>query len=73
MLDQLFRSHRNTGSSKTIQWGNTDGTILWNNVYATNMGAFNPNELSTSAFVSDSLLRMGLSVVERLQDSKGSF
>jgi hypothetical protein len=62
-----------TGSGRTIQWGNTDGTILWNNVYATNMGAFSPNELSTSAFVSDSLLRMGLSIVERLQDSKRFF
>lgn len=62
-----------TGSSKTIQWGNTDGTILWNNVYATNMGAFSPDELSTSSFVSDSLLRMGLSIVERLKDSKRFF
>jgi hypothetical protein len=56
------------GSSKTIQWGNGDGTILWNNVYVTNMGAFNPDELSTSAFVSDSLIRMGLSVVNLLQN-----
>jgi len=62
-----------TGSSKTIQWGNTDGTILWNNVYVTNMGAFSPDELSTSSFVSDSLLRMGLSLVERLKDSKRFF
>tara|TARA_R100001510_G_scaffold3932_1_gene3128 strand:+ start:1977 stop:3080 length:1104 start_codon:yes stop_codon:yes gene_type:complete len=62
-----------TGSSKTIQWGNTDGTILWNNVYVTNMGAFSPDELSTSSFVSDSLIRMGLSVVDLLQKSKRFF
>ena len=62
-----------TGSAKKIQWGNDSGTILWNNVYVTNMGAFSPNELSTSAFVSDSLIRMGLSVVERLKDSKRFF
>ena len=62
-----------SGSSKKIQWGNNNGTILWNNVYATNMGAFNPDELSTSAFVSDSLLRMGLSVVQLLKDSKRFF
>ncbi len=61
------------GSSKTIQWGNDDGTILWNNVYVTNMGAFSPDELSTSAFVSDSLIRMGLSVVNLLQNSKRFF
>tara|TARA_R110000744_G_scaffold26942_3_gene66034 strand:+ start:638 stop:1687 length:1050 start_codon:yes stop_codon:yes gene_type:complete len=62
-----------SGSSKKIQWGNNDGTIIWNNVYVTNMGAFNPDELSTSPFVSDSLLRMGLSVVQLLKDSKRFF
>ena len=61
------------GSSKKIQWGNDDGTILWNNVYTTNMGSFSPDELSTSAFVSDSLIRMGLSVVNLLQNSKRFF
>ena len=61
------------GSTKKIQWGNDDGTILWNNVYCTNMGSFSPDELSTSAFVSDSLIRMGLSVVDLLQNSKRFF
>lgn len=61
------------GSAKKIQWGNTSGTILWNNVYVTNMGSFSPDELSTSPFVSDSLIRMGLSVVELLQNSKRFF
>ena len=61
------------GSAKKIQWGNDDGTILWNNIYCTNMGAFSPDELSTSAFVSDSLIRMGLSIVDLLQNSKRFF
>lgn len=59
-----------TGSSKVIKWGNDDGTILWNNVYVTTFGAFSPDELSTSPFVTDSLMRMALSIVELLRDSK---
>ena len=59
-----------TGSSKSIKWGNLNGTILWNNVYVTDMGAFSPDEMSTSPFVTDSLLRMGMSMVQRLKDSK---
>lgn len=59
-----------TGSSKSIKWGNLNGAIIWNNVYVTNMGAFNPDEMSTSPFVTDSLLRMGMSMVQRLKDSK---
>lgn len=61
------------GSSASIKWGNTDGAILWNNVYVTHMGAFNPDEMSTSPFVTDSLLRMGMSMVQRLKDSKRFF
>jgi hypothetical protein len=62
-----------TGASKSIKWGNTDGTILWNNVYVTHMGAFSPDEMSTSPFVTDSLLRMGMSMVQRLKDSQRFF
>ena len=58
-----------TGVTKKIEWGNTDGTIIWNNVYVTNQGAFSPDEISTSAFVTDSLLRMAMSVIETLRDS----
>lgn len=59
-----------TGSSKSVKWGNLDGAIFWNNVYVTDMGAFSPDEMSTSPFVTDSLLRMGMSMVQRLKDSK---
>lgn len=59
-----------TGSSKAIKWGNDSGTIIWNNVYCTTYGAFDPDEMSTSPFVTDSLMRMGLSIVELLKDSK---
>jgi len=59
-----------SGSSKTIKWGNDSGTVLWNNVYVSTFGAYSPDELSTSPFVTDSLMRMALSIVELLQNSK---
>tara|TARA_R110001606_G_scaffold188398_4_gene336138 strand:- start:575 stop:1663 length:1089 start_codon:yes stop_codon:yes gene_type:complete len=59
-----------SGSSKTIKWGNNSGTVLWNNVYTSTFGAYSPDELSTSPFVTDSLMRMSLSIVELLQNSK---
>ena len=59
-----------SGSGKSISWGNTDGQITWHNVYVTTKGAFSPDELSTSPFVSDSLLRIGFSIVNRLKDSR---
>lgn len=62
-----------TGSSKSIKWGNISGDVVWNNVYVSDMGAFNPDEMSTSPFVTDSLLRMGMSMVQRLKDSKRFF
>ena len=59
-----------SGSSKTIKWGNNSGIVLWNNVYTTTFGAYSPDELSTSPFVTDSLMRMSLSIVDLLQNSK---
>lgn len=59
-----------TGSSKLVKWGNLAGEVTWNNVYVSEMGAFSPDEMSTSPFVTDSLLRMGMSMVQRLKDSK---
>ena len=59
--------------AKKIQWGNDTGDITWNNVYVSDMGAFSPDEMSTSSFVTDGLLRMGMSMVERLKDSKRFF
>jgi len=60
-------------TTKKIQWGNEYGDITWNNVYVSDMGAFSPDEMSTSPFVTDSLLRMGMSMVQRLKDSKRFF
>lgn len=72
--DNLFLSVvGSAGSSKKIEWGNTNGTVLWNNFYVTDMGAFSPDEMSTSSFVTDSLLRMGLSMVQILKDSDRLF
>ena len=59
--------------SKKIEWGNNSGTIDWYNVYATTFGAFSPDELAISDFTSNTLLRMGLSTVNILKDSKRTY
>lgn len=58
------------GSSKTIEWGNNTGTVEWASLYATDMGAFSPLELAPSDLATDTLLRMGLSIVNILRDSR---
>ena len=58
-----------SGSSRSIEWGNTNGSVDWYNVYATTDGAFTPDEMSPSPFVTDTLHRGGLKIVEVLQNS----
>jgi hypothetical protein len=58
------------GSSKDIQWGNNSGTVKWASVYMTDAGAFSPLELAPSDWATDTLLRMGLSVVDTLRNSR---
>lgn len=62
-----------TGSSSTsnvLSWGNNTGTIKWSSVYASTHGAFGPDELAPSDFATDTLIRMGLSIVQTLKDSQ---
>lgn len=59
-----------SGSSRNIAWGNNSGTIKWASVYATDMGSFSPLELAPSDLATDTLLRMGLSIVESLRNSR---
>jgi len=59
-----------TNGNNELKWGNNDGIITWNNLYYTEHGAFSPDELSTSPFVSDMLMRMAFSIVELLRNSK---
>lgn len=59
-----------SGSSRKIIWGNNTGSIKWASVYATDMGSFSPLELAPSDLATDTLLRMGLSIVENLRNSR---
>ena len=59
-----------SGSGKSIQFGNTDGIVYWETVYVTTQGAFTPDEMSTSSFTTNTLLQLGLSIVETLKNSK---
>ena len=62
-----------TSGSKKIEWGNNSGTVDWYNVYATTKGAFSPDELALSAFTTNTLLRMGISTIDILKDSKRTY
>tara|TARA_R110000787_G_scaffold38567_1_gene97028 strand:- start:607 stop:1656 length:1050 start_codon:yes stop_codon:yes gene_type:complete len=57
-----------SGSSRSIQWGNTTGSVKWLALYATTDGAYSPDEMSPSPFVNDTIIRTGLKVVELLQN-----
>lgn len=59
-----------TGSSKTIEFGNNTGTVNWSTLYVSTHGAFSPDELMPSDFATDTLLRMGMSIVNQLKSSK---
>ena len=59
--------------TKSIKWGNTTGNVKWASLYATDTGAFGPDELAPSDLTTDTLLRMGLSVVEALRNSKRTY
>lgn len=60
-------------TSATIQFGNTTGTVDWATVYVTTLGAFSPDELAPSDFATDTLLRMAISIVQTLKDSKRTY
>lgn len=58
-----------TSASNSAKFGNTSGEVQWGSVYVSKFGAFDPEELMTSDFAQDALVRMGLSVVQQIQDS----
>lgn len=59
-----------SSSANQVAWGNNTGTVKWSSVYATTHGAFGPDELAPSDFATDTLIRMALSIVQTIRDSK---
>ena len=62
-----------TGSSSSAQgafFGNATGSIDWYTIYYTSYGAYTPDEMDMSDWVTSSLMQTGLSVVETLRNSK---
>ena len=55
---------------KMLTSGVGDMKMTFHNIYVSTHGAFSPDELSTSPFVSDMLMRMAFSIVELLRNSK---
>tara|TARA_R100000329_G_scaffold105436_1_gene86520 strand:- start:1162 stop:2235 length:1074 start_codon:yes stop_codon:yes gene_type:complete len=58
-----------SGSGKDVRWGNSSGTVDWGSVYYTSLGSFSPDELLTSDFAQDALVRMGLAIVDQIKNS----
>lgn len=59
--------------TKTIQFSNDSGSVSFANVLGCDQGAFSPDELSPSQFINDAFHRVGLKVVETLQNSNRPF
>ena len=58
-----------SGSGRALQWGNTSGNVSWGTLYMSTMGAFSPDELSPSEFVTDTIMRLGFSLRDQLRNS----
>ena len=70
-VSQVYTLTAASGTATNVSmWGCNSGSVTFHNVYITNHGAFSPDELSTSPFVSDMLMRMAFSIVELLRNSK---
>tara|TARA_R100000995_G_scaffold46027_1_gene21697 strand:- start:4073 stop:5158 length:1086 start_codon:yes stop_codon:yes gene_type:complete len=59
-----------SGSGRSVKWGNDDGTVKWASTYYSQFGAFSPNEMMLSDYATNTLSRMGLSIVDLLKNSK---
>ena len=59
--------------TKSIQFMNDSGSVSFANVLGCDQGAFSPDELSPSQFINDAFHRVGLKVVETLQNSNRPF
>ena len=62
-----------SGSTGEVRWGNTSGAVDWSCVYFTHHGAFTPDEMDLSDWVTSSFIRTGLSLVDVLKNSKRHF
>lgn len=71
-VSQVYTLTASATSDGKMKFGNSaaDSSVVFNNLYITTHGAFSPDELSTSPFVSDMLMRMAFSIVELLRNSK---
>ena len=62
-----------SGSSREAKWGNSSGTVTWHNVYYTDDGVFTPDEMAISDWTTNTLLQMGLKIVDVIRDCKRPF
>jgi len=62
-----------SGSTAEVKWGNTSGSVDWSVVYHTHHGAFSPDEMDISDWVTTGFVRTGLNIVNVLKNSKRHF
>tara|TARA_R110000737_G_scaffold351651_1_gene394549 strand:+ start:1817 stop:2878 length:1062 start_codon:yes stop_codon:yes gene_type:complete len=62
-----------SGEGKEINFGTSSGNVEFGSVYVSTFGVFNPDELAPSDFATNTLLRMAMSVVQLLKDSKRTY
>jgi len=68
----LSKSLTGAGTSGTpnLQWGNTNGDVIWYAVYATTMGAFNPDEMVTSNYSNVTLIQTAFGIIDVLKNAR---
>lgn len=54
----------------SIIWGNANGDVLWYAVYATTMGAFNPDEMVTSNYSNVTLIQTAFGIIDVLKEAR---
>lgn len=71
-VSQVYTLTAAATSDGKMKFGNSavDSSVVFNNLYITTHGAFSPDEMSTSPFVTDSLMRMAFSIRDLLRNSK---
>ena len=62
-----------SGTGKKINFGAGSGNVQFGSVYVSTHGAFSPDELAPSDFVTNTLLRMALSTVDLLKNSQKTY
>jgi len=68
--ETLYNEVISTSSTTDVSFGCDDGSVLFGNVYYSSDGAFGTEELASSIWTTDLLVRNGYRIIEVLKNSK---